>query len=162
MTNLGVLSDHFRGENVTSIWVIKRPLGRSWAMEFAQLHLFYLPPTGILLCFRTLPLLTRSKRSNNDSIDRFSWTVNPIAGRVGIDGVGIGKPIPSGWDGRNDGNFCHPKMPLALVYFSKKCMTANPLMPTTVIFVGVSSISEIWKITHVSVTRNGLFDTFVS
>ena len=28
--NLGVLSDLFRGENVTSIWGNKRPLGRSW------------------------------------------------------------------------------------------------------------------------------------
>ena len=30
VTFLGVLSDLFRGENVTSIWVIKRSLGRSW------------------------------------------------------------------------------------------------------------------------------------
>jgi len=35
VTFLGFLSGPFRGENVTSIWVIKRSLGRSWFINIS-------------------------------------------------------------------------------------------------------------------------------
>ena len=38
MTYLGVLSDLFKGENVTSIWGIKGSLGRSWFLCFAFVY----------------------------------------------------------------------------------------------------------------------------
>ena len=38
VTLLGVLSDLFWGENVTSIWVIKRSLGRSWEFCLLDKH----------------------------------------------------------------------------------------------------------------------------
>ena len=43
VTLLGVLSDLFRGENVTSIWVIKRSLGRSWYPVIYNIGIIKIP-----------------------------------------------------------------------------------------------------------------------
>ena len=49
VTLLRILSDLFRGENVTSIWVIKRSLGRSWHFMF---HVLGMGVPAIFCCWK--------------------------------------------------------------------------------------------------------------